>query len=166
MKKLITMALAILITAFIAVFASGNTAVSMPPKHFTYQMAFNKIVVSDDINVRLKETGDKVIDIFGTDADIENVDWKIRDGVLYLAGKKGTFEDKAYVTVDVSQLERVTIRGKSTVSSIGPLLSPSLYVYMEDASNVKITNTGKIYVATHNHIDLDVKKTIGDVSVK
>ncbi|MFL5785866.1 MAG: hypothetical protein ACJ76H_14710, partial [Bacteriovoracaceae bacterium] len=88
MKKLITMALAILITAFIAVFASGKTPVSMPPKHFTYQMAFSKIIVSDNIDLRLKETGDKVIDVFGTDDDIENVDWKIKDGVLYLESKK------------------------------------------------------------------------------
>ena len=166
MKKLITMALAILITAFIAVFASGKTPVSIPPKHFTYQMAFSKIVISDDINVRLKETGDKVIDIFGTDADIEKVNWKIRDGVLYLESKKGPFEDKAYVTVDVNQLEKVIIRGKSTVSSIGSLLSPSLYVYMGDAGSVKVRNTGKIYVINNNRIDLHVKKSIGDVSVR
>ena len=166
MKKLITMALAILITAFIAVFASGSNPVPMPPKHFTYQMAFSKIVVSDDINVRLKETGDKVIDVFGTDADIENVDWKIRDGVLYLKSKKGSFQDMAYITVDVNQLEKVIIQGKSTVSSIGSLLSPSLYVYMEDAATVKIKNTGKIHVINNNRIDLHVKKSIGDVSVR
>ena len=166
MKKLITLALAILITAFIAVFASGKTPVSIPPKHFTYQMAFSKIVISDDINVRLKETGDKVIDVFGTDADIENVDWKIKDGVLYLKGKKGSFQDKAYVTVDVNQLEKIIIQGKSTVSSIGSLLSPSLYVYMEDAGAVQITNTGKIYIINDNKIDLHVKKSIGDVSVR
>src|SRR5688572_22540418 len=98
MKKLIAMAVAILLTACIAAFASGKNTPSMPQKQFMYHLSFYKIVVTDDIDLQLKESDNKVIEFSGNTADVENVDWKIKDEVLYLGSKKGSLKDKVAVT--------------------------------------------------------------------
>jgi Putative auto-transporter adhesin, head GIN domain len=165
MKKLITMAVAILITACIAAFASGKAPVAMPQKQFNYQMSFNKIEVADDIDLQLKESDNKIINVTGNDADVENVDWKIKDDVLYLKSKKGSLKNKVHVAIDVTRLKKIVVKGQSTVSSAGPLLSPVLYVYMEGNCYVAIKNTGKIYVINSDNIEVDVKKAVGDVTI-
>jgi hypothetical protein len=69
MKKLITMAVAILITACIAAFASGKTPVSMPQKQFNHQISFRKILVTDEAGLLPIESDNKIIDVTGNDAE-------------------------------------------------------------------------------------------------
>ncbi|MEJ7588750.1 MAG: DUF2807 domain-containing protein [Ferruginibacter sp.] len=88
MKKLIVMAIAILLTGCITAFASGTTQKTMPRKNPDYQMAFSKIIVADDIYLQLKESDKKIIHIGGKSADIENVDWRIKGKTLFIKQKR------------------------------------------------------------------------------
>jgi len=165
MKKLIAMAIAILITAGITAFASDKKPGMISQKQFDYQITFSRIVVADDIDVELKESNNKIIDVSGEEASIENVNWKIKDDVLYLKSKKGSLKEKVKVTINVSGLKELFIKGKSTVRSSGHLSSPDLYVYMEDDCLVSIKNVGQIYVINGYDTEIDVKKIVGDVRV-
>ena len=165
MKKSIVMAAAILLTAGIAVFAADAKPAGSPKKQFDYQIAFSKIVISDDINVILKEDNERIIYINGIDEAIEKVDWKIKDGTLYLKSKHGSLKNKATVSINVKQLEEVYIKGKSTVTSAGYLLSPNLHIFLENDCNIAIKNTGQIYVLNAYGVELDVKSVVGDVRV-
>ena len=165
MKKLIAMAIAILITAGITAFATDKKPGMISQKQFDYQIRFSRIVVADDIDVELKESNNKIIDVSGEEASIENVSWKIKDDVLYLKSKKGSLKEKVKVTINVSELKELFIKGKSTVRSSGHLSSPALHVYMEDDCVVSIKNVGQIYVINGYDTEIDVKKIVGDVQV-
>ncbi|MEP7144882.1 MAG: DUF2807 domain-containing protein [Ferruginibacter sp.] len=165
MKKLITTAVAILITACIAAFAGGETPVSVPQKHFNYQLSFTKIVVSGDIDLQLKEDENKIIDFTGNDGDVENADWKIKDDALYLKSKKGSLKGKVHATINVSHLSEIVIKGESTVSTAGYLVSPGLHVYIQAECFVAIKNAGEIYIVNSNDIDIGIKKVVGEVRV-
>ena len=165
MKKLITMAVAILVTACIAAFASGKPVVAMPGKQFDYQLSFTRIVVDDDIDVQLKESSDKIIEVTGNEADVKNVDWKVRAGILYIESRKGSLKDKVKVTVNVNQLKEILIKGQSVVNSDGTLLSPNLRVYMNANCYVAIKNAGKIHIVNSFDTEVDIKRMSGDVQV-
>lgn len=165
MKKLIAMAVAILITASITAFASGTNQGMINNKQFDYQVSFSKIVVTDDIDIELRESHNKTIDMSGEEFNIANVDWKIKDDVLYLKSKKGSLKEKVKVTIHVSHLKELVIKGKSAVRSTGHLSSPNLFVYMEDDCFVAIKNTGQIYVINGYETEIDIQKIVGDVRI-
>jgi len=162
MKKLITMAIALLVTAFITAFASEKP---LPQKRSDYQISFNKIVVYDDIDLQLEESDTKNIALTGKDADVENIDWKIKDNVLYLQSKKGSLKDKVKVQVTVNQLKEIVVNGRSVVSSNGALLSPQLYVYVQSDCYVALKNIGEIHVIEGADTEIKIKTMKGDVSL-
>ncbi|MCW3092831.1 MAG: hypothetical protein JWP81_3900 [Ferruginibacter sp.] len=157
------MAVAILLTACITVFATGKKPGATPPKKVDYQISFNRIVVADDIDLQLIESNDKFIEITGDNAAIEKVDWKISKNVLYIKSKKESLKDKVTVTVNVNQLKELMIKGKSVINSQGALLSPSLHVYMTDDSYVAIKSAGQIRIMNSSDTQLDVRRIVGDV---
>ena len=160
MKKIITMAICILITAFIAAFAGDKPT---PQKQSDYQISFNRIVVYDDIDLQLKESDSRNIAFAGKEADVENIDWKIKDNVLYLQSKKGSLKDKVKVQVTVDQLKEIVVKGQSVVSSNGALLSPRLDVYVHSDCYVALKNTGEIHVIEGAETEINVKTMKGDV---
>ena len=166
MKKLIAMTAALLFSAGISAFASSTTEETTPGKRINYQLAFTKIELSDDIDLVLQESTNKVIDISGNEADIETVDWKIKNGILYLSSKKGSLKDKVKVTVSVNQLKRLDIFGKSTVNSLGELASKSLMITIDGDSYVALKNTGNIHITNTVNTELDVRRLVGDVVVR
>lgn len=165
MKKLITMAVATLLTAGTAVFASGKPPVTMPQKQFDYQLSFSKIVVDDDIDLQLKEGSVKTIDLEGKDKDVENVAWKIKNDVLYIQSKRGSLKEKVKVIVSVNHLKELVIMGASMVKSEGALLSPTLYVHVDSESYVAIKSTGRIFIVSNPGTELQVEKMLGDVQI-
>lgn len=156
------MAIALLVTAFITAFASEKP---LPLKRSDYQISFNKIVVYDDIDLQLEESDTKNIALTGKDADVENIDWKIKDNVLYLQSKKGSLKDKVKVQVTVNQLKEIVVNGRSVVSSNGALLSPKLYVYVQSDCYVALKNTGAIHVIEGADTEIKIKTMKGDVSL-
>ena len=156
------MAIAILVTALITAFASEKP---LPQKQSDYQISFNKIVVYDDIDLQLEESDIKNIALTGKDADVQNIDWKIKDNVLYLQSKKGSLKDKVKVQVTVNQLKEIVVNGRSVVSSNGALLSPKLYVYVQSECYVALKNTGEIHVIEGADTEIKIKTMKGDVSL-
>ena len=108
-----------------------------------------------------KRSGENVCE-----ADIERVDWKIKNGILYLSSKKGTLKDKVKVTVSVNQLQRLDVFGKSTVNSLGELASKSLVVTIDGDSYVALKNSGNIHIINSVNTELDVRRLVGDVVVR
>lgn len=165
MKKLIAMATAILFTAGISAFAAGSNTGDAPDRRINYQLDFSKIELSDDIDLVLQESTNKFIDVTGNEASIDQVDWKIKDGVLYIRSKKGSLKDKVKVTVSVNQLKRLDIYGQSVVNSIGQLNSAILRVTIDGDSYVALKNVGAIYILTSPNTKLDVHRLVGEVEV-
>lgn len=165
MKKLFAMATAIVFTASISAFAADTNPENVTSKIIDYQMSFRKIVLSNDIELVLQEDGEKSLKVSGKEADVEKVDWKIKNNVLYLKSKKGSLKDKVVVTLSVHQLEEIVIKGESAVNSAGWLTSPNLHVYIAGDSFVSIRNVGQIYVKNTPDTDLDVKKIVGEVKI-
>lgn len=166
MKRFIAMAAALFFSAGISVFASGTNEEKPPGKRINYQLAFSTIELSDDIDLVLQESTNKVIDISGSEVDIETVDWKIKNGILYISSKKGSLKDKVKVTVSVNQLKRLDVYGKSVVNSLGELGSKSLMVTIDGDSYVSLKNTGNIYVTNSLNTELDVQRLVGEVVVR
>jgi DUF4097 and DUF4098 domain-containing protein YvlB len=165
MKKLITMVAAIFLTAGISAFASGTNDGTSPGKRINYQVSFSKIELSDDIDLVLHESQNKFIDVTGNTADIEKVNWKIKDGILFISSKKGSLKDKVKVIVSVNQLKKLEIYGESTVNSLGELSSKELHVSIEGDSYVALKNSGEIHITNSPNTQLEVKRIVGDVSV-
>jgi len=121
--------------------------------------------VYDDIDLQLEESDTKNIALTGKDADVENIDWKIKDNVLYLQSKKGSLKDKVKVHVTVNQLKEIVVNGQSVVSSNGALLSPRLDVYVHSDCYVALKNTGEIHVVEGAEAEIDIKTLKGDVKL-
>jgi hypothetical protein len=164
MKKTILMAAAILITASAQVFAGDNNNEKPSSLKTSYQLPFTKLQVKNDIDIRLVENTEKSISFSGSDAAIAKVNWKIKNGILYISAKKGaSLKNKVTITVNVTQLEALEIRGNSEVRSEGKLGSALLKVFMDGSCTVDLQNRGTISIYNETDNDLDVKKAVGDV---
>ena len=130
-----------------------------------YAVSFTKIVVENNIDLTLVESDERSIELSGNEEDIAKVDWKIKDGVLYLKARRGLPEHKLLVTLSVKGLKEIEIGGASTVRSLGSIESAALYIYMNGMGDVNITNMGKIFLVGGDGINLDVKKKTANVSV-
>lgn len=164
MKKTILMAAAILLTASAQVFAGDNNNEKPSSLKTSYQLPFTKLQVKNDIDIRLVENTEKSIAFSGSDAAISKVEWKIKNGVLYISAKKGaSLKNKVTITVNVSQLQSLEIRGNSEVKSEGKLSSAMLKVYIDGSCTVDLQNKGSITIYNETDNDLEVKKVAGDV---
>lgn len=164
MKKTILMAAAILFTAGAQLFAGDKNNEKPSSLKTSYQLPFTKLQVKNDIDIRLVENTEKSIAFSGSDASIARVDWKIKNGTLYISAKKGaSLKNKVTITVNVSQLEALDIRGNSEVRSEGKLSSSLLKVYMDGSCTIDLKNKGAITIYNETDNELEVKKVVGDV---
>ena len=163
MKKLMTMATAILLTAGMSSFAEGTNPVENPGKKIHYQMPITRIVVESDIDLVLEEGTSKTLSVTGAESDVEKVDWKIKGDVLYLKSRKGSLKNRVSVRVTVNQLKEIYINGESKVESAGKLASSKLEVVMDGESYVSILNTGVIRLINADGTEFNIKRAIGQI---
>ncbi len=164
MKKTILMATAILITAGTALYAGDKNSDKPASVKTSYQLPFSSMQVKNDIDIRLVESTEKSIAFSGSDAAIAKVEWKIKNGVLYLAAKKGaSLKGKVTITVNVNQLQSLEIMGNSEVRSEGELRSAQLKIYLDGSCSVDLRNEGKITIYNQTDNDLDIRRVTGDV---
>lgn len=165
MKKLIVL-ITIFSLAGVTAFAYPNSDVkTYYSKQFNHGISFNKIVVADDIDLVVYENATSNIQFDGTDENVAKVDWKIKNGVLYLKSKQGSLKNKVLVTLDVRELKEIVIEGKSNVRSLGNLNSPNLSVVMREDCFVAIRNYGAIRIIRANDIDVDVLEKEGRITI-
>jgi hypothetical protein len=164
MKKILSMAVAIILSAGITASAAGTGDDNKTATQKTiYQLPFAKLHVENDIDIMLVENPEKSIEFTGTDANIAKVDWKIKDGVLYIKSKKGSLKGKVKLVVNVSHLHELAVKGESEVRSEGELNSASLKITLDGTCFISVRNNGNINVVNEDGTELDVKRAVGNV---
>lgn len=163
MKKVFTMITAIIITANLTAAAADGKSDKQAGQKSSYQLSFAKLQVSNDIDIMLVESPEKSIEFEGTEKDIARVDWKIKDGVLYINSKKGSLKGKVRLIVNVSQLKELTVNGDSEVRSEGELQSDYLRIYLNGNSFISVRNRGNINVVNEDGTELEVRRVVGNV---
>ena len=122
-------------------------------------------MVNDGIELVLTENNQDKIWFDGKTKHLDKLQWEVKDGTLYLAGKSGSLKDKVRVNVCVQKLRNIVVNGDSWVHSSGYLLSPALDVLVNGEALVDISNAGKITVHNTKDYELGVMKSTGGVSI-
>lgn len=164
MKKILSVAAAIIITAGTTAFASGAEKEKPVSQKTSYQLSFAKLQVENDIDIMLVEDDEKSLEFSGTDASIAKVNWKIKNGILYISSKSGSLKGKVKITVNVNQLKEIAVKGESDVRSAGELNSSSLKIYVDGTSFISVRNKGEIKIEKEDGTELDIRRAIGNVT--
>lgn len=165
MKQIFILTAALIITTGLFAFTGESKKSVVNTMKVLYQSPFNKIVVEDDIDIRLSESTDRLIEFAGDKKYTQQVEWKIREGVLYVKSKAGSLKDKVQVSVSVNQLRDLLIKGASDVRSEGALNSETLKVTVDGEGYVAIQNTGTIIINKPDDIHLKIKRVSGKVNL-
>jgi len=162
MKKIISFLSAVL---FIATLSAATNETGKPFNNFSaqYFTPFTKIIIEDDIDLALNENTARKIELNGSVADMNKVEWIIKKGVLYIRSKAGSLNHKVLVTLDVANLKTIEINGSSVVKSIGELHSTSLHVHVNGDCFVAIKNSGDIKVTASETADFEIRKRVGNI---
>ena len=163
--------LTIITAAF--VLATGFTA-SAGTNHETNKVSlessFSRVVVEDGIELRLTESNENAMEFSGSDADVKSVDWRIKNGTLYIKSKKGSLKTKVTIALNVNELNSLHVLGNSDVISSGELQSKNLDVYIDGLGNkagvVALRTTGAILLEQADGTEIEVKESKGDVTIK
>lgn len=153
MKKIIIMA------ACLCVYSSLSVAAAKafyPPT--ASGIAYNMIVVNDDIDIVLTQSTESEIRVIGHEHDVRLVKYRVRNGVLVIESNKGSLKGKVTVFVPVRNLKTVEINGRSFVRSNGILSSKNLLVIVNDEAKLDLRNYGKINFKTDIDIVLEFEK--------
>lgn len=154
MKKVFAMVTAIIVTASLSAFAAGKE--TPLNKKASYELTFTKLQVQDGIDLVLVESRSKVIEFKGAEADVDKVNWNIKEGVLTISSKKGSLKGKVKLVINVSNLTEISVKDGSEVSSAGRLHSGSLKIYVDGDAFISIQSTGDIRVIKAVDTDLDI----------
>lgn len=167
MKTAITLTTVFIIAAAFTVSTNKTaaTASTDPISSRNYVQPFNRIVIEDDIDVTLIESPERTIEFDGAKADLAKVNWKIKNGTLYLSGLSGSLKDRVLATIGVKGLTEININGESNVNSLGNICSPELHVYMNGSGRAEIMNKGNIRVINGEGIKLDIRKKTANVKI-
>lgn len=166
MKKLTGLFTAVLIAASLTAFSTPIETKAYKTTVSNYDLSFTKIVVEDGIDLVVYENATSNMQFDGKKEDIAKVDWKVKNGVLYLKSKRGSLKNKVLVTLDVTDLQSITINGSSMVRSLGILSTPHLDVYMKGECFVAIRNLGDINVINTDDAEMDVRESSGNLSIR
>jgi hypothetical protein len=165
MKKLLIITTALILITGLSAFATGKPGSVFIEKNL-YQLSFSKIIVEDDIDVRLSENSDRLIEISGREKYVKAVNWKIKDGVLFLSSKAGSLKKKVLVSISVTELKALAVKGNSDIKSEGALNSNELKVFVAGEGSVALQTTGSIGIEKSSHLDLEVERMAGDVKIE
>ncbi|MFN3795458.1 MAG: GIN domain-containing protein [Chitinophagaceae bacterium] len=135
-------------------------------KDVTIGADYYKIVVDDDIDLALVESGQKDMRILAKGNTHEDVNWKIKDGVLYLSSNGSSLKDKVKITLTVNKLRQLVVNGASNVQSVGYLHSPGISVTINGDCKVALQNRGAIEVKRTPDSDMEVTSASGAVYVR
>ncbi|MBN8665197.1 MAG: DUF2807 domain-containing protein [Chitinophagales bacterium] len=127
---------------------------------------YYKIVVDDDIDLALVESSAKDMSILAKGNTHQDVNWKIKEGVLYLSSNAHSLKDKVKITLAVNKLRQLVVNGASAVHSIGYLQSPGISVTINGDCKVTIQNRGAIELKRTPDTDMEVTNAIGAVYVR
>jgi Putative auto-transporter adhesin, head GIN domain len=165
MKKLAIITSILMFTTSLSVFAKEKKRIGEITKKEFYQLSFSKIIVSNDIDIRLSESRDRVIEISGDHKYFQQVEWKIKEGVLYIRSKAGSLKNKVEVSISVTELNNLYVTGDSNVKSEGALNSKELKIFFGGEGRLSIKNTGTIKIERGDSVNVNVQRVTGNVKV-
>jgi Putative auto-transporter adhesin, head GIN domain len=158
----------VLATGFTA--SAGTNNETGNPAKVSLESSFSKIVVQDGIELRLTESTEKAMQFSGKETDVKNVDWRIKNGTLYIKSKKGSLKTKVSIAVSVSQLNSLNVMGSSDVIINGELQSKNLDVFIDAQNNkagvIALRTTGAITLEQADGTEIEVRESKGDVTIK
>jgi hypothetical protein len=155
MKRVLTVVTAIILTASLPAFAAGNE--NPANRQASYESSFTRLQVQDGIDIVLVESDSRAIEFKGADADVDKVNWSIKNGVMNISSKKGSLKGKVQLVVNVRSLKELYVKDGSAVQSNGQLSSSSLKIYLDGDASVSIKSTGDIRVIKIGDTDVDVR---------
>lgn len=144
MKKIFLMIIAIAFATGAAIANGGSPDYKV--RNWTATQKFNSIVVSGDISIVLMEDDASVVSVQGKEKLVDQACMEIKDGVLYVRGKKGPWRNKTVVYIPVQQLRKITVTGASEIASMGVLNSDRLHIRIEGSCKVSVKNKGIVTV--------------------
>ena len=108
MKRIMVAVAAVLISGAVIASPLGDSKKDKASvaKDVTIGADYYKIVVDDDIDLALVESGKKDMRIFAKGNTHDDVNWKIKDGVLYLSSNGSSLKDKVKITLTVNKLRQ------------------------------------------------------------
>lgn len=146
MKKIIMLALGFISLATIATAAPAE-------KKFNVQN-ISRLIVSDDINVILKDGPEGEITISGDKRLVSRVTYYSVNGVLIIKSKKGSLRNKVTVTVPVHNLQFLEVNDNCCVFTKGSIQSTMLNVKMKGEGRIDLKTIGQMVVEADRDIDL------------
>jgi hypothetical protein len=153
---------ATIIIAAVLSFFNAAAAPEKPVKTNTVQVtvngSFNRIVVRDNVDVVLVETNSPTISIKGKAKQCQDVLLEVKDGVLTVSSRRPAIMKQAVVYVPVQQVEQITVKGYSDVSSAGALHSAKLHIQIEGECRVNVVNSGLVTVSNGPDHGFDYEK--------
>lgn len=168
MKRIMVAVVAVLISGAVIASPRGDSKKdkSSVVKDVTIGADYYKIVVDDDIDLALVESGKKDMRILAKGNSHDDVNWQIKDGVLYLSSNGSSLKDKVKITLTVNKLRQLIVNGASNIHSVGYLQSPGISVTINGDCIVALQNKGAIELKRTPDADMEVTKATGTVYVR
>lgn len=158
MKKQLMIILTTAFMLFVNAGVTGNDSADDGTRQWTAAATFNKIVINDGVNMVLTEDASQTISIAGKTKFTAAVKLEIKDGVLHISCSKGSASKRVLVYVPVQQLQRITVKGDSEITTFGILQSANIHVRIEGDCYVDIVTRGHITVDHDNKHGFDYIK--------
>ena len=156
MKKIFLMIIAVAFATSAAIANGGGTDYKV--RNWTATEKYSSIVVSGDISIVLIEDKASVVSIQGKEKMVDQACIEVKEGVLYVHGKKGPWRNKTVVYIPVQQLRRITVTGASEVASMGILNSDRLHIRIEGSCKVSVKNKGIVTVDNDEDFEVSYDK--------
>lgn len=150
MKKIIMFALGLISLATIATAAPAK-------KTLNVENIF-RLIVSDDINVILKDSPEGEITISGDEKFVSRVSYYAVNGVLTIKSTKGSLRNKVTVTVPVHNLQFLEVNDNCKVFTKGAIQSTMLKVKVRGEGSIDLKTIGQMVVEADKDIDLTFDK--------
>jgi putative autotransporter adhesin-like protein len=156
MKKHFLMIAALVVVAVTAI-AAGE-APKTTTRNWSVEQDFKSIAVKGNVEVVLVTADSKTISIEGCEKFVNAVYLQVENGVLVVNGAKGTAKNRTTVFVPVRDLEKVTLRGGSHLSSKGRIASKKLHIRIEGYSTVNVKNLGEVVIDSDDMYQFNYEK--------
>ena len=153
-KNFITVSVALFLLALQS-FAEGNPVSSRKIENVA---AFEKIIVSDNINVLLVTEENNTIFVEGKTEYLNAVSVSSAGGILTIKSSNKKTGSKIMVYVPVKKLSSIEITGDSKVMSAGVIDTPELKVLIEADCKLGLQTTGKIIIQYTEDFDFNFTK--------
>ncbi len=159
MKKNFLLVVALIASTF-ASFATDNKSTNTTSRRWSIDENFTSIAARGNVEVVLVADGSETVNFEGNEKQVNAVHLNVENGVLMITGSKGCSEkNRTIVYVPIKQLNKVTLKGGSNLSSRGRIKSEKLQIRIEGVSKVNVRNIGDIVIESDDNHQFTYEKS-------